>query len=258
MTFALLDDICLGLDAGAVVHERLPSVDALSLGPLVEWRHRATANGDDRQDWLNAADFGGLANALRARRKWRREGSFDQACIPAAALASDPIERTEFAWWTKKAAINAGFSGDIGGRFFAAIDEFAHNVVEHSEQADSGYVAFAAAPGKFEFVVGDHGIGVLNSLRTNPRFASLRDAGTALELALSEGVSRHREWGRGLGFRPLFVGLANISQVMRFRSGDHAREIIRNEDGNISSRTLQKSRLQGFVCSVYCKPPPGG
>lgn len=117
---------------------------------------------------------------------------------------------------------------------------------------------FAAAPGVFEFVVGDHGVGVVDTLRTNPRFANLNDAGTALELALSEGVSRHTEVGRGLGFRPLFVGLANISHAMRFRTGDHAREITRNKDRDILSRTLQKSRLPGFVCSVHCRLPPGG
>jgi hypothetical protein len=148
----------------------------------------------------------------------------------------------------------AGFTADHGGKLVAAIGELYSNVVEHSQRIDSGYVAYSGNNGRFEFVVGDSGIGVLKSLTSNPTFANIADFGRALELVLSDGVSRHdQDDGHGHGFRPLFVGLANLSKSIRFHSGDHSREIVRNDDGSLSSRTRQISTLDGFFCSVLCE-----
>jgi hypothetical protein len=49
-----------------------------------------------------------------------------------------------------------------------------------------------------EFVVADRGIGVLSSLKQNPEYADLSDAGAALQLAITDGVSRFpSETGHG-------------------------------------------------------------
>ena len=147
----------------------------------------------------------------------------------------------------KRLSINAGFSNDHSGKFLAAIDELWSNVVDHSQKSDTGYFAFSLEPHRFEFVVADHGIGVLASLKSNPLYAGLTDHGRAIELVLSEGISRYyTEDGHGFGFRPLFVGLANIARSLRFRSGDHAREVVRTAEGNLASRTYELAALPGF------------
>ncbi len=125
-------------------------------------------------------------------------------------------------------------------------------VVDHSELVGTGTIAYFGRKGRFEFVVHDAGIGVLASLRSNPEQSDLRDSGTALESALAEGVSRYEENGHGYGFRPLFVGLVNLAQLIRFRSGDHGRVIFREGSG-IRSQTVQLSPCAGLSCTVQCE-----
>jgi hypothetical protein len=97
--------------------------------------------------------------------------------------------------------------------------ELHSNIVEHSQREDTGYLAFDATPGRFDFTVVDAGIGILQSLRTHQHFAEICDAGTALELALSEGVSRFfDDKSRGRGFRPIFIGLANAELAPQFQT----------------------------------------
>ena len=58
------------------------------------------------------------------------------------------------------------------------------------------------------------------------------------------GVSRFgAQSGRGTGFRPIFVGLANLAGMLRFRSGDHALVIDGQKIGDMSAVTAQKVRL---------------
>jgi len=122
--------------------------------------------------------------------------------------------------------------------------------------AFAGDPAPACSANRFEFVVADAGVGVLQSLRTHPHFAYVKDSGTALELALSEGVSRfYDDKDRGRGFRPIFVGLANASSHLRFRSADHSREIVRGHGGRLLATTHQRASLKGFLCSAICEAP---
>jgi hypothetical protein len=56
-----------------------------------------------------------------------------------------------------------------------------------------------------------------------PQHAALGDHSKALQSALTDGISRFgSDTGRGHGFRPIFLGLANLRGSLRFRSGDHA------------------------------------
>ncbi|NKM22034.1 hypothetical protein GFM01_30585 [Rhizobium laguerreae] len=154
----------------------------------------------------------------------------------------------------KRLSVEAGFSVDHSGKFVAAIAELMGNILDHSQRPETGYVAFHVEPRKLEFVVADRGIGVLSSLNSNPEYTKLADHGRAIELALSEGISRYpREEGHGFGFRPLFVGLANIARSLRFRSGDHCREVARHSDGPPQSRTYELAALNGFFCAVTCE-----
>lgn len=175
--------------------------------------------------------------------------------ISVAEINRNATAWTDFAIRLKVAAKEVGFSADHSGKLLAAIKEFFSNVIEHSERIETGQVLFSAQPGRFEFVVRDRGIGVLESLRKNQKYKSLNDGGSAIELALQEGVSRHaEELGHGFGFRPVFVGLANLSEYIRFRSGDHCREFFQKPDGSIEAHTKQSSRLVGFSCAVICTP----
>ena len=204
--------------------------------------------------WLDANAHADLLRSMNSGKAWFGPRSNHQGYISVAELQRDEFAWTNFTIRAKRAATAAGFSDEYSGQLIAAIGEFYGNVEEHSQRTDTGYIVFSAQRGLFEFVVADAGIGVLHSLQSNPDYAALNDSGSALENALSEGVSRHyKEAGHGLGFRPLFVGLANISRFMRFRSGDHSRELTRMDDGSIIAGTSQKSQLNGFSCSVLCQ-----
>lgn len=80
-----------------------------------------------------------------------------------------------FVMRAKKAASNAGFSRQVANGITGALDEFRSNIFDHSQSPETGYAAFFGSNGVFEFIVGDFGVGTLNSLRTNPNYASLSD-----------------------------------------------------------------------------------
>ncbi|MGE0054465.1 MAG: ATP-binding protein [Hyphomicrobium sp.] len=255
LTFALLDDIALGLQSKSITDADLPAVAAGHLGPLIEWQHGLPTAKTGPNGWLQLREFSSMLENLATKEKWFAPGAADHGFVTARAIANCHTNWTDFAMRAKRAATANGFTADEAGRLVAAVGEFHSNILEHSGRADTGYLVFDASPGSFEFVVADSGIGVLQSLRSHPHYGSLQDGGTALELALSEGVSRHYDQkDRGFGFRPLFVGLANVSRFMRFRSADHSREVSRADNGSISAVTRQNSQLRGFLCSVRCEP----
>jgi hypothetical protein len=136
----------------------------------------------------------------------------------------------------------------------AAIREMEDNVREHSGAVETGYVAFHSAPGTFEFVVADHGVGVLATLRGAPEYKNLTDHGEALRLTLQEGASRYGFGeGRGYGFRPLFTGLANRQAALRFRSGEASLTIDGLSPTLPKAQLAMKASLDGLFISVTCK-----
>ena len=254
LTTDLVDDICLALQSGELHAGDVPPCRASSLGAYVELDHfvRGMASPKFQNDWLDPGSLQRFSE--RKEASWLTPSPSFRAFAQIDAVQRDANLWTHLTIQMKRAAVGVGFSHDHSGKFVAALEELWNNVIEHSGASDSGYIACAADTGKFEFVVADHGLGVLHSLRTNPAFSSLVDSGHALELALSEGVSRHGSTSaRGYGFRPLFVGLAQIVREMRFRSGDHARIVTRRGTEAPSSRTTQLASLTGFFCSVLCE-----
>lgn len=253
LSFTLLDDICLGLQSGALSTSQIPETRADELGPLLELHHAGVLPAPTSR-WLSAGMLAPLLVNMAARGKWFSPSQEAQGFVTIPAIKSDQTAETEFEMRAKRAASFAGFSSDEAGKLAAAIGEFRSNILEHSQKEDSGYLAYSSRPGQFEFVVADAGIGVLESLRSHPGYAHLTDAGTALERAVAEGVSRfHDQRDRGFGFRPVFVGLANIARLVRFRSEDHCREVLRAANGSITASTSQKAQLKGFFCSVACE-----
>lgn len=147
----------------------------------------------------------------------------------------------------RQAAELAGLHIKTARGVTGAFQELESNIHMHSRRSHDGVVGYRATQGEFEFVIADSGIGALASLRENPTYADLHDHGRALELALTDGVSRFSvDSGHGVGFRDLFIGLANLNGELRFRSGDHALTIDGRGPSLVSRRLTQKADpLQG-------------
>jgi anti-sigma regulatory factor (Ser/Thr protein kinase) len=205
-----------------------------------------------------------------AMRRGLRSAAFTHSMRRYAAGASSgsvpqPHRRASSAWapnrktirrgWAQLAAQKAamGFQRRIAAQFAAALGEMFSNVHEHSGAPSSGIAAFLGGGDGFEFAVVDSGIGVRDSLRSCTDYADLTDDGKALRLALTDGVSRYgAQSGRGKGFRPIFVGLANLSGALRFRSGDHALVVDGQKIGDVTAVSAQKVPIPGFLATVSC------
>ena len=57
---------------------------------------------------------------------------------------------------------------------------------------------------------------------------------------------------RGHGFRPIFVGLANLRGSLRFRTGDHALVIDGTSPSLATAQLAQKPFIDSFFASVRC------
>lgn len=262
LTFAALDGLAFAAERGRL-NERPagPELSACALGPVLELAQLSASGllpSPSKALWLSLDGIGAFEAALRTGQpRWICTASGATGFFRlASAWTDDDTAWVGFGLAAQKAAVAIGFHRRIAAQFVGALGEMVSNIYEHSGAPASGIVAFRAASGSFEFVVADRGIGVLDSLRTCPEYAKLADHGEALRLALTDGVSRFGpEAKRGNGFRPLFVGLANLSGSLRFRSGDHALVIEGQKINAMAARTAQKARLPGFLSSVSCRLP---
>jgi hypothetical protein len=256
-TYSDLDGLAFAAERGRCDPDGL-SLVAHDLGPVFELGLLAKCGllpWPGVSSWLVLEGIQPVIAALSNRRhQWvcphtRRTGLYRTYATPQ----EDETPWVEFGVATQYAAVQAGFSRDIAAQLVGAIGEMQSNIYEHSQASRTGIVAFKATPGSFEFVVCDRGIGVLKSLKGCSAYAELTDHGQALKLTLTDGISRHGpQNGRGLGFRPLFTGLANLNGVLRFRSGDYALTIEGQNPGAIPAKLWQKPTMQGFFASVIC------
>lgn len=238
---------------------RTPDLTARDLGPLVELGQLAASGllpAPESAEWLRLDGLGALYHAIAGgRAEWicpeaRRIGFLRTAAEP-------PVNQsiwTSFGLAAQQAAVASGFANRIAAQLVAAIGEMHSNVYGHSGAPASGIIAFRATQDRFEFVVADRGIGVLESLRSCRDYGHLNDAGEALRLTLTDGVSRHgANVGRGHGFRPLFIGLANLRGSLRFRSGDYALVIDGSTPSLMTAKVAQKPPLKGLLISAACE-----
>ena len=228
--------------------------------------------------------IGPVVELIYARRKWPEAYARLSLEIPFARLAEEAISsgrvsgggyndvagvfplgrgpaqrHAEDQWeqWvlhSQNVAVASGIERSLVDGMIGALIELQDNVYLHSEAPVTGMVAYAVAPGTFEFVVADAGVGVLASLTKNPEFAELKDSGEALRLAASDGASRFdRSTGHGFGIGQLFRALARDAGELRFRSGDHAMS-IRGDQPSLTGKvdTIQKAWLDGLIISVRC------
>jgi anti-sigma regulatory factor (Ser/Thr protein kinase) len=265
LSFSAVDDLI-----GAHEKRRLPSSPdnfdfaPTELGPLIELA--LYRSGLDRYgplletSWLNALGQRPLRDALsESVDEWfdleGRQG-FLRTVFDPLDDANTPV-RTRFLMAAGRSAEQtAGLSKPVAQSLAAAIREMESNVYEHSNNSNSGVLAFHAEPGQFEFVVADQGVGVLETLREAPEHHHLKDHGVALQIALQEGASRYGiAANRGMGFKDLFVGLASLNADLRFRSGDHALTISGPHPTLKASQLSQKPFFPGFLISVRCSLP---
>lgn len=137
------------------------------------------------------------------------------------------------------------------GLLCGAIGEMVDNVFEHSGHPRTGIVAFLGTSSHIDISVADAGIGVLSSLRQNPAYAYLSDAGMALSLAVRDGTSRYPTnaggEGRGHGFSTLFRGLNSLDAEIRLRSDNYALEVGGKAVNERAPTISQKAQLPGLV-----------
>ncbi len=265
LSFRDVDGLGFAASASELDAELAPvSYAPQTLGPLLEFLHldagRRLPKHPQGKSWLANNGAAPLISALkRGDELWtsphdRRMG-FIRAHRAAATSGNSLIS---FLMNAATAARDiSGLPGTVPRQLAAAMQELENNIHEHSEAPETGILAFRAAPGVFEFAASDRGIGILESLKRCPDYASLPDAGKALEAALTDGTSRFGpDSRRGHGFRPIFIGLVNLNGALRFRSGDHAL-IMDGTTPTLSMAQLQqKPSIDGFFASVRCNVAP--
>lgn len=257
--FANLDDVAFAAERGRLAGRELPLHRAHDIGPVIELAQLAAKGilpAPREAEWLVPGELDQFMRALAEDKdRWvcpdtRRIGFLRTETAPP----EDETVWTGFGLAAQQAATAAGFPRKIAAQLTAALGELHSNVYEHSDSAETGLIAFRAQANRFELVVADRGIGALESLRTCAEYARLSDHGEALRLALTDGVSRYGPAaGRGQGFRPLFIGLANLNGALRFRSGDHALLIDGRSPSLMTARPAQKPEIPGFLVSVICE-----
>jgi hypothetical protein len=257
LTFKALDGIAFAAARGRL-SSAPPKHVVVELGPLIEWLQLARAGVMPlpcAAPWLamagSEAFYQAVANGVGdwISPQGDRLGVFK--CNSSAA--PDEARWHSFQLEAHKAALAAGSPTQIVRRLMGAMGEIRDNVIEHSEAAGTGLIAFHSRPGSFEFAVADSGIGTLASLQTNPEYAGLRDEGEALQCALTDGESRFgKAAGRGTGFSQLFKSLTSLNASLRFRSGDHALSIEGKSPTLVNAIVAMKPRATGFMTSVRC------
>ena len=259
LDFEALDDLAFAAQLGVLREDAIPNMGARNLGPVIEHHHLGRCGLLPRPlqaKWLSLDLYRGLLDALDTGKEiWTCPSLGNVGFFRTRRGCSRRHERqwTSFGLRCQQAAKIAGFTGNTAAQFVGAIGELRSNIHEHSNAEESGLVLFSATKGRFEFAVSDQGIGVMASLNGGTQRHVAEDHGEALRLALTEGVSRYGDSvGRGYGFRPLFVGLANLHGALRFRSGDHTLTIDGYTPTVMTARIAEKPKIQGFVITVLC------
>jgi len=153
----------------------------------------------------------------------------------------------------EQSAKASGFPLKTATALAAAFGEMADNAVYHSESTVGILVGYQALQGTSLFCIADVGIGVLESLRSNPEYHHLNDHREAIRLALKPGVSRHGRGHGGSGFAQVFKSLAKHWGTLRFRSGKGC-VTMDGRDCNADVGVKSEAPFRpGFQVSVCCR-----
>jgi hypothetical protein len=231
------------------------------IGPLIEIMQARAANPAAFAAVTLLAPFANLVDLAITRAEiagmqfQARAGVFPLRRYDVEGNSAD--EWSVWASRAEQAAVRSGFPKLVAAGIIGAMGELQDNVFRHSQKSETGLAAYASTPGAFEIVVADSGIGVLASLRECRDYASLPDAGAALQVAVADGNSRlGRDKGNGFGMGQMFRALANHDGDLRFRSDDHVLA-VRGHSPSLQGHIElgHKARLTGLTISVLCRTP---
>lgn len=255
--FAIVDDLL-----AEAAHSRLNSRGAFviensgRIGPVVELLCAASQFPSEYQSISFRGEF-----ARKLRDAWTTGtsfgGDFGEQAGAFPLPSHNPVLTGDPRWeqWllhAENAAKANCVAAPLVASFIGALREMQDNVYEHSGAAHTGVAAYAVRDRSFEFVVSDRGMGVLETLRQNPYYAHLPDAGAALVEAIKPGVSRFpTETGRGQGYVQLYRAMVTHRAELRFRSGDHALTLRPTADPLHGEQLLSHtSALAGLTISA--------
>jgi anti-sigma regulatory factor (Ser/Thr protein kinase) len=258
-TFSALDDIAFAATRGRLPKDLLPDRAYFleDIGPGLEMAQLAAAGllpPPSRAPWLSFAELSPLWVALRGGlRNWRcptKHMGFQQLM---AKPPEDPMAGTAFKIEAHKAALAVGLPSAVAAQLVGALEEMQSNVYDHSGSSSTGIALYRATVRRFEFVITDRGIGAMQSLRLCPEYTNLDDPAEALRMALTEGVSRYGSGtDHGKGFRPLFIGLANLNGSLRFRSDTGMLTLDGENPAAITPRLATRAAVNGFFAAIIC------
>lgn len=255
--FSVADDLLAEATHGRLLgHGALHIEKSGRIGPLIELLSAATQFPDQYRSVSLAGAF-----APKLREAWATGQSFGGGYGEQAGAfplpSENPVVTGDPQWeqWllhAENVAKAKGVPAPLVASLVGALREMQDNIYEHSGAAHTGLAAYAVTDRSFEFVVADRGIGVLETLRQNPDYAHLPDAGTALVEAIRPGVSRFPAvTGRGQGFVQLCRSMVTHRVELRFRSGDHALTLCPTDDPlNGHQRLTHTSALAGLTISA--------
>ncbi|MFN2511729.1 MAG: hypothetical protein ABR568_09835 [Pyrinomonadaceae bacterium] len=261
LTFALLDSLVTA--PRAELETSFIESSIRRIGPLVEFAYLDYSNAVARLPVTKGSD---MINSLRTALKnpsisdFPLTSSLNPNDFEFIRTFQTEVEADDLRWMTfckrlENAGVKAGLSQEFAKGLTGTVEEMASNVVEHSEHLETGIVGYRCSQTEFEYVVADSGIGVLQSLRKNPYYSDLDDAGKALETAVQEGESRYgHNVGRGLGFRDLLQNIANMNSFLRFRSGDY-RLVIDGLQSPPIWNTQPAQSFDGLLISIVSRQP---
>ncbi|HTU32912.1 MAG TPA: hypothetical protein VMF66_03825 [Candidatus Acidoferrum sp.] len=221
--------------------------------------HRETEKDDPRLTLRvpNCAAWSLVKAARWPERSHRaRLRDADLAVVVLPRCGNDP-------WWSQcirdllTELKGNGFPPKLAGALTGAVAEMADNVWLHSNAHSPGLVAYQIRRRRFAFSVADVGVGVLASLRENPRYRQLSSSMEALRAAIEPGVSRFGDSG-GMGFPSLLHALADLWGTARIRSGEAGLLLDRRRDRR-RKQLVYLPNLPGVHVSARCSlEAPGG
>ena len=154
-----------------------------------------------------------------------------------------------------RSMVRNGFGTSMARALSMAMVEMADNVTQHSGPTDrkqsDGIVGYHVEKDCMSFSIADIGRGILQSLWTNPKWASIASSQQALESAVLRRATRRLEHLQGNGYYDLLLALADLNGILRFRSGDASLNI----DGRGEARQNVASAvpsLLGLQLTVTC------
>lgn len=167
----------------------------------------------------------------------------------------DEAQGQQFLVRFERALRHCGFPVPFAQGLGKAFAEMTDNVLQHSgARTQEPAVAVAGFHVEHEwmtFAIADTGRGILASLRSNPRWAEVRNSTDALSAVLERRATRRPNEEEGHGFFEVFRALADRNALLRFRSGDGCLSL----SGEFNVPTFERGSspaMPGFQLSVVC------